>query len=374
MKPALLLGLSASAAALNVNRRDALKGTTASVAQIALSTTSLAQVALPALATGPEKLALPKMGIGAWAWGDSLFWGYDPKEDEELEKVFSFVAARKDGFVDTAELYGIGRSESLVGQFEKRHGRVTVASKFAALPWRTSRDDVVKACEASLKRLGRDSMELYQIHFPNAWANEAYWDGLADCYDRGLVKAVGVSNYGSDAVKAVSKTLSARGIPLLSNQIQYSLAYPFANSNGLKQTCDDLGVRILAYSPLGLGLLSGKYSLANPPKGPRKKLAESFFSQPASAELLDAIAAVQKKHDASPTQVAINWCRAKGAVPIPGCRTVKQVTQNYASLDWSCDASDMAALDAAAAKLAPLVEKAGFPEKDINTGLKMFDS
>jgi len=75
MKPALLLGLSASAAALNVNRRDALKGTTASVAQIALPTASLAQVALPAVAAGPEKLALPKMGIGAWAWGDSLFWG-----------------------------------------------------------------------------------------------------------------------------------------------------------------------------------------------------------------------------------------------------------------------------------------------------------
>jgi pyridoxine 4-dehydrogenase len=77
-------------------------------------------------------------------------------------------------------------------------------------------------------------MELYQIHFPGAWANEAYWDGLGDCYDRGLVKAVGVSNYGSDAVKAVSEKLAARGIPLLSNQIQYSLAYPFANSNGLK--------------------------------------------------------------------------------------------------------------------------------------------
>ena len=180
--PALLLGLLASTAALNVNRRDALKGTTASVAQIALPTASLAQVALPApaVAATEAKLALPKMGIGAWAWGDSLFWGYDPKEDEELEKVFSFVAARKDGFVDTAELYGIGRSETLIGQFEKRHGKVTVASKFAALPWRTSRDDVVKACEASLKRLGRDSMELYQIHFPNAWANEAYWDGLGD--------------------------------------------------------------------------------------------------------------------------------------------------------------------------------------------------
>merc|ERR1719353_430011 len=264
MRPALLLALLAptTAALQQLNRRDALKGTTASVAQIALT---------PAVASAAasEKLALPKMGIGAWAWGDSLFWGYDPKEDDELEKVFSFVAARKDGFVDTAELYGIGRSESLVGQFEKRHGKVTVASKFAALPWRTSRDAVVKACEASLKRLGRDSMELYQIHFPNAWANEAYWDGLGDCYERGLVQAVGVSNYGADAVEAVSTSLGRRGIPLYSNQIQYSLLYPFANSNGLKRKCDQLGVKILAYSPLGLGLLSGKYSINKLPEGPR---------------------------------------------------------------------------------------------------------
>ena len=65
------------------------------------------------LPAASEKLALPKMGIGAWAWGDSLFWGYDPKEDEELEKVFSFVAARKDGFVDTAGASGLGdRSRS----------------------------------------------------------------------------------------------------------------------------------------------------------------------------------------------------------------------------------------------------------------------
>ena len=252
MKLLLLSMLSAlRAAAMDVNRRGALQGTGASIARGALTpaAATLAQVAVPApalAAAAPAKLVLPKMGIGAWAWGDSIFWGYDPRQDSELDEVFSFVAARKDGFVDTAELYGIGRSEALIGQFEKRHGKVAVASKFAALPWRTKREDVVKACEASLKKLGRDSMELYQIHFPGAWANEAYWDGLGDCYDKGLVKAVGVSNYGSDAVRAVSEKLTARGIPLLSNQIQYSLAYPFANSNGLKKTCDDLGVKVLA--------------------------------------------------------------------------------------------------------------------------------
>ena len=237
----------------------------------------------------------------------------------------------------------------------------------------------------------------YQIHFPGAWANEAYWDGIGDCYDQGLIKSVGVSNYGSDALRAVSASLGARRIPLTSNQIQYSLLYPFANSNGLKRTCDELGVQVLAYSPLGLGLLSGKYSAERLPSGPRKTLAENFFAQDAAADLLDAVAKVQAKHKASPTQaerpvrerselqrrrdsiafpsqVAINWCRGHGAVPIPGCRTLAQTEQNYASLSWSCDKDDMARLDAAAARLKPLVASAGFPEKDAFTGLRMFDS
>ena len=357
----------ACAGALEVPRRRVLAGAPSLAAPL---------LAPGAAVAGPLRgaYAFPEMGIGAWAWGDSLFWGYDPRKDDELREVFDFVAARKDGFVDTAELYGIGRSESLIAQFERGGGSVKVASKFAALPWRTKRGDVVKACRASLKRLEADSMDLYQIHFPNAWANEAYWDGLADCFDLGLVKSVGVSNYGSDAVRAVASTLEARGIALASNQIQYSLVYPFANANGLKRTCDDLGVTVLAYSPLGLGLLSGKYGRDRLPSGPRAKLGEAFFAQPAADELLDAVRRVQGKHaGATSTQVAINWCRAKGAVPIPGCRTLAQVTQNYDALGWKMDGADVALLDAAANKLKP-PGSAGFPEKDINTGMRMFDS
>ena len=366
--------------AVDVTRRGALGGVGAALASPGSGAAAalVARPPAPALAApAPARstLAFPEMGIGAWAWGDSLFWGYDPREDAALDDVFKFVAKRDDGFVDTAELYGLGRSESLVGEFSRKHGRVTVATKFAALPWRTKRGAVVAACEASLKRLGAESVDLYQIHFPGAWANEAYWDGLADCVDKGLVKHVGVSNYGSDAVRAVVAALGARGVPLASNQIQYSLAYPFANANGLKKTCDDLGVKVLAYSPLGLGLLSGKYSLDKLPAGPRKSLAEAFFSQDASKDLLAAVAQVQSKHGvSSPTQVAINWCRGHGACPIPGCRTPAQVAQNYASLDWKCDKADMAALDAAASRLKPLVASAGFPEKDAFTGLRMFDS
>lgn len=273
-------------------------------------------VVLPGQALVPpaiQPLTLPPMGIGAWAWGDSLFWGYNPKNDFELRELFDYVAATPNAFFDTAELYGLGRSEVLLGDFEKASGKkVAIASKFAALPWKTTRKDVVSACEASLRRMGREQMELYQIHFPNAWANEAYWDGLGDCYERGLVKAVGVSNYGADAVTATSEALGARGIPLYSNQIQYSLLYPFANQNGLKQRCDELGVKVLAYSPLGLGLLSGKYNRERLPEGPRAQLAKAFFEDDAevAGRLVAAVQTAAEKHGGTPSQVAINCAHA----------------------------------------------------------------
>ena len=106
-------------------------------------------------------LSLPPLGLGAWAWGDSLFWGYNPKNDDDLKEVFDYALQKNLAFFDTAELYGIGRSESLLGKFRKESckttedfNKVQIASKFAALPWRTKREDVVKACKASVKRLG----------------------------------------------------------------------------------------------------------------------------------------------------------------------------------------------------------------------------
>lgn len=126
--------------------------------------------------------------------------------------MFRYATSKGVGFYDTAELYGIGRSEKLIKDFTSRlppeeAAATSVATKFAALPWRTKREDVVRAARASVERLGRP-IDLYQIHFPNAYANEAYWDGLADAYDQGLVKSVGVSNYGSEAVRACHATLA----------------------------------------------------------------------------------------------------------------------------------------------------------------------
>ncbi|CAK9001377.1 unnamed protein product [Durusdinium trenchii] len=294
---------------------------------------------------------VPSFGVGAWAWGDRLFWGYESWDAGKGGKGgMGFDACIKGGvkLFDTAEIYGPGRSEELLGQFLRESGAkdVQVATKFAAFPWKLDRSEVwgrsasepvlvlvllewvVKACKGSLERLGMDSIDIYQIHFPSVWKNEVFWDGLGDCYEQGLVKAVGVSNYGSSAVRAISKTLGERGIPLTSNQIQYSLLYRYPELNGMKATCDELGVKILAYSPLALGALTGKWS-DQAPSGPRGAIAEKLMKDDQWQGLLDAMKDVAGQHGPETTlsQVAIAWCIAKGTTPIPGVRNVRQAEE-----------------------------------------------
>lgn len=325
---------------------------------------------------------LPPMGLGAWAWGDPLFWGYSSKEDDELKRVFDYAVADSrtpKTLFDTAEIYGLGgRSETLLGKFRETSGdKVMIATKFAALPFRTKPNDVLDACKASIKRLGAEQIDLYQIHFPGAWSNAEYWDGLAMAYEQGLVKAVGVSNYGVDAIKACHKFLADRGIPLATNQIQFSLLYPWPNLNGLLQTCRDLDIQVLSYSPLALGFLTGKYNAENAPKGPRQAILKQLLSTPDYQNLLDAMKGIASNHHgASLSQVAINWTRAKGTVPIPGARTIRQVEQNYGALNWDLSREEEKELDNAASLVTTFLtpEKCPFPKEDINTGLKMFDS
>ena len=338
-------------------------------------TVALASSAANALSEAERRA--PRVGIGAWAWGDSVFWKYDPKNDAELREVFDYAVDQGVQFFDTAEVYGFGRSEELIGKFANQNAKaegIEVATKFAALPWRTKPSDVVEAAKRSTERLGRP-IDLYQIHFPNAYANEEYWDGLAMAVDSGLVKAAGVSNYGKDAVRACKARLASRGVPLVSNQIQLSLLYNYPLKNGLIDECKAQGVQVLAYSPLGLGLLTGKYTAESLPTGPRKSIAEKALADPAFGPLLDTMREVGRG-SASPAQVALAWCAAKGTTVIPGARTLKQAESNLAARSLKLTAADVAALDAASAKLGPVLspDSGPFPKKDKDTGLVMFDS
>jgi len=378
------------------NRRDFLN----SVASTTAAVVSSGALVIPSVGASPStngaiqpKIKLPPIGLGCWAWGDAFFWGYNPTQDKDLNEVFDYVVkqtttsagSKTSVLLDTAELYGLGRSESLIGDFSKKvvtneetQQKIVVATKFAALPFRTKPENVVKAARGSQKRLDRP-IDLYQIHFPNAFANEAYWDGLADAYQQGIVKNVGVSNYGVDAVRACHNHLAKRGVPLTSNQIQYSLLYRFPEQNGLLQACNDLNIQVLSYSPLALGLLTGKYISKPSVKqiaGPRKKLFEKAIDNPEFEKLLLTMKEVASNHgdNANVAQVAINWCRAKGTIPIPGARNLRQVESNYASLSWDLNANEINMLDKAATYTYIDPAASPFPRVDKDTGLIMFDS
>ena len=180
-------------------------------------------------------------------------------------------------------------------------------------------------------------------------------------------------------MRACSAKLASYGVPLTSNQIQLSLLYPYALQNGLMRACDELGVQVLAYSPLALGLLTAKFRKPDKlPDGPRRALAEKYLDDPKFGELLATMAELgaTKHGGATPAQMALAWCTAKGASVIPGARTVSQAASNIAAAKIKLSADEVARLDAAAAAVTPVLQPQNnpFPKKDVFTGLTMYDS
>lgn len=170
-------------------------------------------------------------------------------------------------------IYGRGRSESFLGEFLKENPseKIYIATKFAPFPFRISTSQLLKALKASLSRLGLASVDLYQMHWPSPPRSiKAWMEPLAQAVKEGLAKEVGVSNYSRDQMLRAQETLAAHQVPLASNQMQFSLIRRENEFNGLLAECAKTGVRFIAYSPLGMGLLSGKYTPQNPPSGPRR--------------------------------------------------------------------------------------------------------
>jgi aryl-alcohol dehydrogenase-like predicted oxidoreductase len=304
------------------------------------------------ISLGASGLRVSSLGIGTWAWGDRLFWGYGRDyADADLQAAFEASRAAGITWFDTAEIYGGGQSERLLGQFARAAGGpVAVATKFFPFPWRWRQSSVLNALRRSLQRLGLGQVDLYQIHqpFPPV-AIETWMAGLADTVEAGLARAVGVSNYSPEQTRRAHAALARRGVPLASNQVAYSLLHRQPERDGLVEVCRDLNVTLIAYSPLAQGLLTGKYTSENPPPGLRgwrfnRRLVAQI--QPLVALLSEAGAAHGGK---IPAQVALNWVMCKGAVPIPGAKTARQAQDNAGALGWRLTDQEVAALDVASA-------------------------
>jgi len=253
---------------------------------------------------------------------------------------------------DTAEVYGGGESERIIGALlaadPGRAASAVVATKFMPSPWKLQvRDALMKSVRASLRRLGRAAVDLYQIHGPvSLRSHAALADALAAAHHAGLVKAVGVSNYSAEEMRSIAAELDARGMQLATNQIEFSLLRRAPETGGLLAACAELGVVPLAYSPIGQGRLTGKYSAAHPPPGKR-----TFSRHPMAVVdgIVTELRRIGEKHGGkTPGQVALNWVIAKGAVPIPGAKNAHQASENAGALGWRIDDDDLGRLDRAA--------------------------
>ncbi|XP_030515875.1 uncharacterized oxidoreductase At1g06690, chloroplastic [Rhodamnia argentea] len=326
---------------------------------------------------GGSDLKVTKLGIGAWSWGDTSYWNNFQWDDRKMKAAKGAFDSSIDSGItlfDTAEVYGSRmsfgaiNSETLLGRFIKERKEkdpeteVAVATKFAALPWRLGRQSVITALKDSLCRLGLDSVDLYQLHWPGVWGNEGYIDGLGDAVEQGLVKAVGVSNYSERRLRDAYQKLKQRGIPLASNQVNYSLIYRFPEENGVKATCDELGVTLIAYSPMAQGALTGKYTPENPPSGPRGQIYTPDFLtrlQP----LLNRINEIGDSYKKTPTQVVLNWLIAQGnVVPIPGAKNAEQASEFGGALGWRLTGEEVDELRSLASDIRPVV---GFPVENL---------
>ena len=291
------------------------------------------------------------LGVGTWAWGDSATWGmgsYDTTVDE------STIAAAWESSIDagvtlfdTAEVYGDGESERIIGRLLEadpaRRAGLVIATKFMPMPWKVNLTSAMRsAVLASIDRLGIERVDLYQVHGPiSLRSHAAMAEALATLHRDGLVAAVGVSNYSEREMRSIHGELAARGVALASNQIEYSLLRRRPFSSGLLAVCAELGVVPLAYSPIGQGRLTGKYSAQQPPPGRR-----TFSAHPMERvdEVVAELRRIGEARDRTPAQVALRFIIDTGAVPIPGAKNAEQARQNAGALGWQLDDEELAAL------------------------------
>ena len=298
-----------------------------------------------------------EMGLGAWQWGDRIVWSYGQGySDKDIREAFDFSLDLGIRFIDTAEVYGMGRSERLLGQFLKETEQpVLVATKFFPYPWRITKGFLPRAFKGRLERLGIESVDLYQIHWPSPnMSPETMMEGMAECVKQGLTRTVGVSNFGHARMLRAYSTLAQHGIPLASNQVHYSLLSRAVEKNGTLARCKELGIRLIAYSPLEQGLLTGKYSPENPPPGVRGSRYAEFLKK--IPPIIKIMREIGQNHGKTISQVALNWVICKGALPIPGAKNPRQAQENAGGAGWRLTDDEVAVLDEATDNFRPYSE------------------
>lgn len=289
---------------------------------------------------GSTDLRVGAVGVGTNSWGSR------GESDPGKRSTFDALLAAGVTLFDTAEIYTAGASETTIGRCIRDSGMTPVIlSKFFPFPWRLRKEAMNKALGRSLSRLQVPRVDVYLLHFP--WPPvpvETWADVLADEVKAGRARAVGVSNCDAGQTRRAHTVLAARGIPLACNEVEYSLLNRGPERSGLVSTCRELGVTLVAYRPLAMGMLTGKYSPDRPPRGMRGlQFRRAYLER--MAPLITAMTRIGSAFGKTPSQVAINWLLCKGALPIPGAKNAAQAGENAGAMGWRMHDDEVTELD-----------------------------
>jgi aryl-alcohol dehydrogenase-like predicted oxidoreductase len=302
------------------------------------------------------------IGLGTWQFG-SKEWGYGGGyDDAEAGRIVA--RAREMGITvfDTAEIYGFGRSEKILGEALRRTGGtddVVVATKvFPVVPTAAV---VQQRGVASAQRLGVRTLDLYQLHWPNPIVRDGTaMRGMRALRDVGVVDQVGVSNY---PLRRWMRAEVDLGGVVLSNQVQFSLVHrePLAE---LLPWAARTGHVVIAYSPLAQGLLSGRYDAEHRPTNRVRATNAMFLPENlrAATPLLGTLREIAATHGATPSQIALAWTiHHRNVVAIPGASTVAQLESNAAAAEIELAPDEHGALIAAAEAFHPTTGVSAIP-------------
>ncbi|HSQ61976.1 MAG TPA: aldo/keto reductase [Polyangiaceae bacterium] len=309
---------------------------------------------------GKTDIRITSIGLGCWQFSEGFglvggFWSALPQET-----VNEIVGAALEGGIhwfDTAEAYGKGRSERALSRAlqaaGKKSGEVVVATKWMPVG-RTARS-IQKTIGARLAALSPYPIDLHQVHQPYGFSPvEAEMNALADLVSQMKIRAVGISNFGASRMRRAHAALAARGLPLASNQVKYSLLDRRIEKNGVLAAAKELGVTLIAYSPLEQGILSGKFhddpGLIKKSPGPRKWMpAFRAKGLERSRPLVEELKKIAAAHNVTATQVALAWLvtfHGDTVVAIPGASRRRHVEENVGAMKLSLSQLELRRIDA----------------------------
>ena len=279
---------------------------------------------------------------------------WDPIGPEETDAIVAAALAGGINWFDTAELYGFGRSERGLARglqsAGKANGEVVIATKWMPfLRWARSLKSTIGKRQAALDPY---AIDLHQVHAPLSFSSiPAQMDAMADLMEAGKIRAAGISNFSAAQMRKAHKRLAERGFPLASNQVEYSLLNRRIESNGLLDAARELGITIIAYSPLTMGLLSGKFHkdpnlLDSRPRGRRMRLRGQIEK---SRALIAGLEEIGTAHGVTVSQVALNWLihfHGETVVVIPGATKVRHAEESAGSMAFRLSDDEMARIDA----------------------------